>query len=409
MYQYYRSDYLSWSRYLGSGGCSNRWEAQRQSSNEALIRLVPAKLSDFDAHPELDIPSWATKATNVYSRYQDAFAFFNVANHSFNIEEHSNSRQAIPLSNRLFPKKLSQFARADVVSKWRMHELLAHPNVDVRSGLHLVKIETDKQERVTSLITCDESGNTFHVKAKHYVLALGGIENSRQLLLAKQDGTILDTHDVFGRWFCDHPYVRLGFLTGKESAAMDSVADWYDLHQFRGTPMLQGHELDSIAAKELGLLKFSIDLVARPSEYCSRAGVALTQVLDASKRKDIKALVTSLPGLICDSVRTYELARSAWKNPVKGGHMGSWSNSTSGLKNVDTLSVEAMFEQRPSRDNRVRLGTKRDRFRRQLPSLQWSWSRKEIESIDQSVELIARAFHESGTGSFIPMRDLGQK
>ena len=228
-------------------------------------------------------------------------------------------------------------------------------------------------------------------------------------MLAKQDGTLSDTHDVFGRWFCDHPYVRLGYLTGKESAAMNSVADWYDFHQLQGTPMLQGHELDSAAAKELGLLKFSIDLVARPSEYCSRGGVALTQALDASKRKNIKALLTSLPGIISDSGSTYQLACSTWKNPVKGGHMGNWSSATSGLHNIDTLSVEAMFEQRPSRDNRVRLGTKRDRFSRTLPTLQWSWSRKEIESINQSVALVASAFRKSGIGSFVPMRDLGQK
>ncbi len=408
LYQYLNRDYLAWSRYLGSGGSSWRWGIQWRPSSQARVRIVPGARTDFEARPELDIPGWAVPADDVYSLYKEALAFFDLADHNFSIDNYQDAWSPLPLSTSLFPTKLFHFARADVIHRQRMSDVIAHPGIDVRSDLHLVRIEADNQKRVTALITCSPDGIEHRIEAEHYVLALGGIENSRQLLLAKYDGALADPHDVFGRWFCDHPHVRLGYLAGDDHNLMAKSAAWYDFQEIQGTPILRGHELSPDASRELDLLRFSVDLVGRPAAYCTKSSVSFAQAVDAAKQRNIKKLIAPLVGLAASPAQSFGLAYLNWKTSIHGTHLGGWSDPTSRQHSADVMAVEAMFEQRPSPDNRVRLGPKRDRFGRQLPVLQWSWSSKEVNSINRATDLIAKTFKDLGIGPFISMRALGQ-
>lgn len=407
LYTYLDREYLAYSRNLRSGGTSWAWGIQWRPSAEGRVRIVPGALADFEARPDFGIPAWAAPAADVYNRYEDALEFFDLASHSFKVDAYQDSLHPVPQLNASLPTKLFHFARANVIRHQRMDDVIAHPGIDVYSGLHLVRIETDYQKRVTALIACSQDGSEIRIEAEHYILALGGIENTRQLLLAKNDGALSDPHDVFGRWFCDHPHVRLGYLNQVDNTAFTDVTAWYDFQEIQGTPILRGHELEPNAAREFGLLRFSIDLVGRPDYYCSQSGVSMAKALDALKSRDGKALVASLSGLASSPTRLLQLAHHA-KNTAHGTYLGGWSDPSMRLHSAESLAVEAMFEQCPSPDNRVRLGTKYDRLGRQLPVLQWSWSRKEVDSINQSTEFMAEAFKKSGVGSFVTMRDLGQ-
>lgn len=77
--------------------------------------------------------------------------------------------------------------------------LLLHANV-VRVGL------AENAGSVEQLDVATLRGTRFAVRAKHYVLALGGIENSRMLLVSDdvQAGGVGNGHDLVGRYFMDH-------------------------------------------------------------------------------------------------------------------------------------------------------------------------------------------------------------
>ncbi|WP_169612154.1 GMC oxidoreductase [Nodosilinea sp. P-1105] len=406
--QYLNHDYLSFSRYLGSGGSAWRWGVRSRPTAQQHVRIVPGALADFEARPELDIPGWAASATDIYDRYPDALTFLGLGSQTFKIADYQDALDPFPLPSQLLPTKLFHFARADVIRHQRLQDVLNHPGIDVRSGLHLLRIETDKQERVTALIACDRQGNEVRLAAKHYVLALGGIKNARQLLIAKDEGALADPHDVFGRWFCDHPHVRLGYLTGAGDDALARAAAWYDFQDVQGVPVLRGHELTPAAARDREMLRFSVDLVGRPGDYCSRSGIACTKAIDALKQKDFKTLLASVPGLASSPMRTLRLAHLVWKTSVHGTHLGGWSDPSTRQHGVEILAVEAMFEQRPSPDNRIRLSKQRNRLGLPRPVLQWSWSRKEVDAINRSRELMAEAFDKAGVAPFVSMRDLGQ-
>jgi choline dehydrogenase-like flavoprotein len=401
-------DYLAKSRYISSGGNSWLWGVQWRPMAEPRVRIVPGAPADFEARPEFDIPAWSAPAAEVYHRYPDALEFFDLEGHDFEGEHYQDSLTPFSLPASTFPTKLFHFARASVIRKQRIEDAIAHPGIDVRSNLHLVGIETDRQQRVTALRVCSKDGTETRISAEHYVLAMGGIENSRHLLLAKESGMLADPHDVFGRWFFDHPHTRLGYLTGADQEALAQAAAWYDFQEVQGTPIMRGHEIDPETARQLGLLRFAVDLVGRPTGDASRTGVAMAAAWDAAKQRDVPSLVAAMPGLMSSPVASFKLARQALKIPIHNTGKGGWSDPTARYHQVESLSVEAMVEQRPSPDNRVRLGTKRDRLGLPLPVLQWSWSRPEVDSINKSADLVADAFRKAGIGSFVTMRQLGQ-
>lgn len=178
LFTYYKDSYLAFSRYLGSGGASWRWIVKSRLSDKNRLRLVPGELDDFGARPDFDIPGWAAPAAEIYSRYQDALDFFDLAGHSFNVEDYQDSCHPISLPGHQFRTKLFHFASADSIYHKRLNEVLNHPGIDVRSNLHLLGIETNKQEKVSALVLCHKNGTEIRIQAAHYVLALGGIENS---------------------------------------------------------------------------------------------------------------------------------------------------------------------------------------------------------------------------------------
>jgi len=73
------------------------------------------------------------------------------------------------------------------------------------------------------------------VRARHYVLACGGIENARLLLLSNSvmpEG-LGNQHDVVGRYFMDHPSGKLGTLTAK---APHRITRPYERRRIKGAP-----------------------------------------------------------------------------------------------------------------------------------------------------------------------------
>ena len=70
---------------------------------------------------------------------------------------------------------------------------------------------SDNGEQVTSLETRDRSGRRFTVRAEQYILALGGLENTRMLLLAvEKSAQARIPRAPLGKHYMDHPKTTCG-------------------------------------------------------------------------------------------------------------------------------------------------------------------------------------------------------
>lgn len=91
------------------------------------------------------------------------------------------------------------------------------PNIDVLLHANLLElVPSANGDSVETAHIGSLDGHRSIVRARHYVLACGGIENARLLLLSNSviPAGLGNLHDVVGRYFMDHPCGKLGTLTG---------------------------------------------------------------------------------------------------------------------------------------------------------------------------------------------------
>jgi hypothetical protein len=120
---------------------------------------------------------------------------------------------------------------------------------------NVVEIETDTTGRmVTRLRIACLQGQSFWVKAKAVVLAMGGIEIPRLLLLSHQiqGAGIGNQHDLVGRFFMEHPHFTFGFCLPSGNALCHSAALYDCIHPVNGVPILGKLALTELARRLSG-------------------------------------------------------------------------------------------------------------------------------------------------------------
>jgi choline dehydrogenase-like flavoprotein len=170
------------------------------------------------------------------------------------------------------------------------------------------------------------------VAARHYVLACGGLENARLLLIAthRAGGGAMNGHDLIGRFFMEHPAVRIGYLVHDHPGTPEAI--YFD----RG-----GHSFRLTAA----------------SQREAQVGAAGAYPLGPFKLDEVPVLEAELGGEKDSLLK--RLARSI----VRG--------RSSCRRHRPLSAIQLVFEQSPDPASRVTLGDERDAFG--LPRLRLDW------------------------------------
>lgn len=397
----YPHNHLATTRWRQPGGSSWRWCARGRPSSDHTVRMVEALPADFAPRPLFEIPGFPVPAADILRYRDDALSFLDLGGHSFDPNAYDDGHQPVALPTEFYPK-LFHFPAADVVQRVRPSEAEAHPAIDLRTGMHLYRF-VRRGQRIAGVEFIDPSGVVKTLTPGRIVLTLGGIENSRQLLIGAEEGSIPNPHDLLGRYFVDHPHIRLGYL---HQAALQDLS-YYDFQQIRDTFVLRGHGIDPGFADREGLLRFSIDVVGRHELDGTHTGYALATLKDGVRRRQPQVIARSLAGTLRHPLDGARLGLLAKTGRVHHTGIGGWSDDEERLLPVGLASVESMFEQRPSWDNRVRLGSETDRYGRRQPMLQWSFSDSEVTAIRRAVDVTSAAFDSAGLGPLTTMQSLG--
>ncbi len=211
---------LQSSRYRGFGGTSNIWTGRTP-------RMQPA---DFSASPYA--PSgWPISYTELQPFYQAAEESLHVvadkltASHAPRIKDlPGNAPQDIsPLREIIEPLGIA-IDYPPVSRKKRILDddgplrfgadllpgLSKRSNVQVLSNATVTRVLTDSSGRVTGLQAESLGGVNKVVRAERYVVACGGAESNRLLLLSGSDqfpGGLGNTGGHLGHYFMEHPFV----------------------------------------------------------------------------------------------------------------------------------------------------------------------------------------------------------
>ncbi len=397
----YARDHLTETRWRQPGGSSWRWAARGRPSGQRVVRMVEALPADFAERPAFDIPGFPVPANDILRYRDDALVFLDLEGHSFDPADYGDGLEPAHLPPHFY-SELFHFPAAETIQVRRPGEAEAHPGIELRTGLQLLRF-IRKGTLISGVEFASPSGESTILTPGRVVLAIGGIENSRHLLAGADNGSIPNPHDQLGRYFVDHPHIRLGYL--RQAAIQD--LSYYDFQEISDTFVLRGHGIDPDYAEREDLLRFSIDLVGRHSLDGTPTGFALAKLQDGIQRRDPRVIAGATAKALRHPVDAVTLGRLAKDGRVHHTGIGGWSDAEERLLTPGFASVESMFEQRPSPDNRVRLGSDTDRYGLRRPVLQWSFSEPEVSAIHRAVEVTSDAFEAAGLGPLTTMQSLG--
>lgn len=156
--------------------------------------------------------------------YDDLEPYYDRARSYCRLDSHNFTEGSFlgPLARSPLPfdadKLVNQiFARSPILfGQAYRSELEEAPNIQVLLHANLLELEASpdgasvSQARIGAL-----DGRGGRVRARHYVLASGGIENARLLLLSNGVAPrgLGNDRDLVGRFFMDHPSGKLGTVT----------------------------------------------------------------------------------------------------------------------------------------------------------------------------------------------------
>ncbi|MGY1521611.1 FAD-dependent oxidoreductase [Luteimonas sp. A482] len=286
-----------------------------------------------------------------------------------------------------------------------MELLRTSPNLQLVLHANVLRLEAlDNASAVRRALIGTTDGRRGHVNARYFVLATGGIENARLLLLSDDvaPAGLGNDRDLVGRYFMDHPRCGLGTF---RAGAMDQLANLYS-RALDDAPCPAYHQLSlSASAQQSHRL---LNARARPFavEQPASKGLASLRALRASLRgkrgpadesqsvenEVLDALAQEIPERIPAYDGPVDRGRLALRTALNAGDIfqaGRRKLARRSVVDTDRVEMVGYFEQAPNRDSRILLSDDRDALGLRKVRMDWRLSAADQASIRGAANLIS--------------------
>ncbi len=417
-------------RHREFGGTGHRWNI-RLDSGKPGVRYVPFDPIDFEHRDELPYSGWPITKADLDPYYERAQAVCQIGDYAYDAEAWADP-QSPPLkfASGNLQTKMFQCGPRDVFLEDYRDRFIRSDHISLYIHATAVELATDALGKTVNQVqVATLTGNHFQIAAKFVVLAQGGIESARLLLLSKQGQQqgLGNQHDLVGRFFMDHQMVRTGLLFPSSPDIFDQLA-LYDLRAVRGTDVIGKFLFSESMMRQHRLLNTAVALFPRHSiyqwnpmrqlfpkgkRYHSKA-IASVQALLQAKRdrrlpadllKHLAQIATGLDDIAYTQLRRQPLY--SHPSSIYGFDQGGWSALPNKAKQFGLFEVVQLAEQSPDPENRVTLGSERDALGCAKIKLYWRWNEIDIQSILKAQDLLVKEFAEAGLGHLKLERDHG--
>jgi choline dehydrogenase-like flavoprotein len=375
--RYYR---VGRSRVVGFAGSSNHW------MHTSGMRARPLDALDFAERPEVGRGGWPFGRSQLDTTYRRAQELCRLGPFEYDTVEREHAvGTRLPLDPSLVETVMFQIAALGNFAG-RLNEVVAASNVHLFVHATALELDTnDSGDRVEEIRVAAGDNKRFAVRPGAVVLACGGLENARMLLLSNRVHTLGlgNAGDQVGRYLMEHPHVRTGVVVPTDLSLVDRLA-LYERRETDGVESFGMLKLPDDVLRDEALLGCAWSLDARPPAIVTPAGRSLVGLREAvvQFRRPIPHTRERVATVLR---RPVEAARSlvAWKQP------GS---------SPPVLALHAMSEQAPNPASRVVLGKRHDRFGRPVARVDWRLTALDRRTIRRSQELLGLAFSKAGLG-----------
>ena len=299
----------------------------------------------------------------------------------------------LPLKDDRVVTQISQVAKQPRFGIAYRDEIGAAENVEVYLHANVVEIETDDSaKKVSSLRVATLEGNEFRVSSTCFVLASGGIENPRLLLLSNrvQKAGLGNQHDLVGRFFMEHPRVHAGEIVLNDPSMSTDLYDpqYTYFHSPVGAHLAL--TADTLRAEKLINFKTWIITVWHGEE--SPGGVSLKNLYRAVRK-------TTLPDHFMETSAGFwagNIANVMWDFPHTAAVICGRLFKPKWL--IKKFMFANFCEPAPNRDSRVTLSTQKDALGLNRVCLDWKLSALDKHTIGRAHQIINEAVQNAGIG-----------
>ena len=318
---------------------------------------------DLETRPWVPDSGWPLGKEELLPYYRRAHSVCALGPHDYELSswEKRLGCMRLPLPPERVETGMYQVNAVRFGRRWRQ-ELARAPRVRVILHSNLLEIVTDVNARVvTGLRVGTLRGTRFSVVARSYILAAGGVENARLLLLSHGGprAGLGNDHDLVGRYFMEHVHFPSGALV-----LPDPCPARIALYR---------------CARRRAVARLFLPAAVQARERLLNASVALDPGVTGTRGRLVRALWTAGNGI----------RRSARGFTWHGGRRPPRAR---------TLRLHYTLEQAPNPESRVTLAADRDALGLHRARLDWRMTALEPETFRRCRRLIDEAFRRTKLG-----------
>ncbi|MGH7835342.1 MAG: GMC oxidoreductase [Candidatus Binatia bacterium] len=354
------------------GGTTNVWTGECR----------PLDALDFDRRDWIPESGWPFGIDQLLPSYERGQALCELGRFAYTAEDwHEDGVRPIGFQSERVCSKAFQYSPPTRFGEVFRDELKQATNVIAYLGANVIDLETPAPPtRVSQVSIACLSGNAFRVKASIFILAAGGIENARLLLMANkvQPAGLGNTYDRVGRYFMEHLYVdRAATILARDGI----IGEFYT----------SGHW--SAGRRVRGILGLSADVQRqeRLTNCCAvleddpaRSLVAFVRFL--MRTLDWRQASGGVPAYLRNAIR--DIRATAAAHLKKSGN-GAFTRF---------YLVKNVMEQAPNPESRVVLSRERDALGCPRVALCWRTSPIDKRTAHRAHEIFGEELWRAGAG-----------
>jgi choline dehydrogenase-like flavoprotein len=372
---------LQRSRGSAFGGTSNLWDP------DLGLRCHPLEEIDFEARPWVQHSGWPFDRAHMQPYYQRAHDLCELGAFDYDASERSDVLGAS--SDQQFSTTLFKFAKTDIFRN-QLAEFEGAKNVNLVVNATVLGLEVDDgSPKIARARATTASGRNVLAEADTFVLATGGIDNARLLLLSntRYPQGIGNQNDLVGRFFMEHLHLNSGYLVPQQVP-------------FQLPAIYPEHKEQRV--KTVGALVVAPDAQRTHSIGNFSAFIHLTSAASrAQGARSLRELAQFFSqGYLSSSV--FGHLANVLRDPIAVARM---VRDRLTKREASLAELTVMAEQLPDPESRVTLSSKLDQFGRPKPKLDWQLSDQDLKTIRLGQGVIDQELRSMGLARLVSKYD----
>ncbi|MEM6614118.1 MAG: GMC family oxidoreductase [Cyanobacteria bacterium P01_C01_bin.72] len=395
------------SRRRQVGGNAHVWNAPISQKTPGW-RCLPLESWDFESKDWIAHSGWPFNRQDLEPYYQRAHQICGLNKFNYAVEDWQQP-DSLPLftSSRCLETTVSQFARSSIFTSYYPQKIQRADNIRILINSTVLRVKTsamahNMSSHVTNLDVASSKGSKFAISAKMFILAAGGIENARLLLLSNEHSPsgLGNQHDLVGRFFMDHPRFNLGLFI-PFSRQFFNRSQLYDIHRVNGSCILGAIGLKTELLIKEKLPNHGIHFYPTYHGHLAQAKVSWETIKNYLSQAKIPHKTAHH---IHNIIRGHKYVTDViyWKiwRLLSNQKLGIWSFLPQEKTRFSALRLTCQLEQMPIASNRLTLTPEQDYFSQNKIELHWQLSDREIEAISKITTIVERELNYSQLGYF---------